>query len=324
MAKNFKTEEFKVKVPGTNFILESNKTYRIIGKVDPSSPQGYQDRGITKYEHPLNSENAIIRFNDERKIWDTGLYADSPCYARMNSEDITETVNILQKHLVPYLKTSFPEDVFENSKESNKYWDTYGFPINQNKTYSTNTPEVFFGIFTAILTGKVAPEEEQKQPRYRQLMTPFIIINSAEKSSNKQKLDFAKSKAVFNLMSGLEKDKELLVEILKYAGFKTSADTQDSILNSMFKRWIDRPTDGAKDAAYFNDAYSKFTKKKGKEELEIYRMLEKGVSKGKITYERSEYFVDDENIGANLKEAAGKINDDDKLKAKLIEIVGLS
>jgi hypothetical protein len=234
---NFKDENFEVKVPNTDFILKANKTYRIIGKKDTSAPDGFQERGITKFEHPLNGESAIVHYSKDRKLWDTGLYENSPCYAKMSSTDINKTVKTLNKHLVSYLEEVFPEGVLKDRKGSNTYWDEYSFPLNQNFTIATNTPEAFFGLWIAILHGHIAPEVNQKAPRYRELSTPYVIIDSAEKTSNKQKYDFAKSRAIAKFINSLEDNRTFLIEVLNYVKFRASEGTSDNILNSMFKQY---------------------------------------------------------------------------------------
>lgn len=321
MTGKFKDENFKVVIPGTKFTLEANKTYRIIGNVDPSSPVEFQERGITKLEHPLNGENGIMRFSRDRNLWDTGLYLGSPRYSDhdVKSEDANTAVEVLNKVLVPYLKEIFPEGVLENNRADNNYWDSYSFPLNQNFTISTSTPEKFFGLWISVLHGAIAPDGEQKKPRYRQLSTPYVIVNTAEKTSNKQKIEFNRSKAISNFILALEEDKKFLIEVLNYSGFRASSGTSDNILNSMFSTWVGKK-EGSKNAKYFNKNFKTFKTEEGREELEIYKILDKGVKNNIITFSRSEYFLGETSIGNNIKEAAKKINTNDELKGTLLEL----
>ena len=322
MKKNFKELEFGVKVPGTDFVLRANKTYRIIGRTDESAPDGYKERGITKYEHPLNGQNGVMHFDSQRKLWDTGLYNASPCYSKVKPEEIEETVKALDKNLKPYLEQIYEEGVFENNRGSNKYWDSYKFGLNQNLTISTNSPENFFGLWTSLLHGAIAPEDEQKNPKYRELGTPYVLVNSAEKSSNKQKNTFAKNEAISSFIAGIKKDKDHLIDVLKYVGFNAASETSDNILNSTFTNWLENKNEGAKNAGYFNNAIDKFKSKSGKEELAVWNMLNKAVKKGKITHLRGEFFIGEDSIGNNLKTAAEFVNNDDKLKGQLFELAG--
>ena len=316
---NFRDTELSVKIPNTSFTLKSNTTYRIIGREDTSTPMGYRERGITKLEHPMNGESAVMSFDTNRKIWDTGLYTNSPCYSKVkDSEQISETVEKLTKYLVPHLINILPEDAL-SYKSSNNYWDSYSFPMNQNLTISTNTPEKFFGMWIALISGKVAPEDDQKNPVYRENGTPYIIINSKEKADRNTSLKFEASKATFNFMKLLDKNKETLIDILTYSDMKAGLKTEDSILNSQFINWIGNKTTGLKKAQNFNQTVEKFDTPKKREELEIWKMLKKGVSKGEIKLHRSEYFVGDVKIGNNLKVAAKTVNEDKKLKILVTE-----
>lgn len=322
MIGKFKDENFKVVIPGTKFTLEANKTYRIIGNVDPSSPVEFQERGITKLEHPLNGENGIMRFSRDRNLWDTGLYLGSPRYSEhdVKADDATKAVETLSEKLVPYLEEILPVGVLANNRSDNNYWDSYSFPLNQNFTISTSTPEKFFGLWVSILHGAIAPDGEQKKPRYRNLSTPYVIVNTAEKTSNKQKIAFSRSKAISNFMLSLEDDKDFLIEVLNYSGFRASAGTSDNILNSMFSTWISSKKEGSKNAKYFNNSFKRLKTEEGKEELEIFKILEKGVKNNTITFTRSEYFLGETSIGTNIKEAAKKINTNDKLKGALLDL----
>lgn len=322
---NFKKKTFKVKVPNTNFYLESNKTYRIIGKVDPSAPIGFQERGITKLEHPMNGEDALVRFDSRRNLWDTGLYEGSPCYSTIQDQkQITDTVKVLKENLIPFLKESLPEGAL-SQKSDNKHWDSYMFPLNQNLTIATNTPESFFGLWTALLTGAIAPEADKNAPRYRELTTPYVLVDRQEKASNEQKLAFTKAIATKNfvnlLLSDNKKDKAHLVDVLNYVDFRAVLDTEDSILNSQFNHWIDNKKSGLKNAEYFNTAFDRFSTEDGKEELEVYKLLKKAVKNNKVVYDRGEYFLGEDSLGNNLKEAGKIINDNDNLKSKLLEVI---
>lgn len=311
-------ENFKVRIPNTEFYLESNKTYRIIGKKDPSSPKGFQERGITKFEHPLNGESAIAVYNGQRNLWDTGLYESSPCYGREQRLG-EENVKIFNEYLIPKLKEVFPDGAL-SPKSDNKYWDSYRFPLNQNLTVATNTPESFLGLWFALIGYTVAPEEMQDYPIYREMKTPYLIVDRKERSSNEQNNKFEKSKSIASFVHMLQEDRETLISILNYVGFRASKDTEDSILNSQFMNWLENKQDSLNNAKNFNEAVKRFSGEKGLEELEIYNTLDKGVKNKKIRYERSEYYIGDKSIGNNLKESAKLVNGDDSLKEALFNL----
>lgn len=311
-------ENFKVRIPNTEFDLETNKTYRIIGKVDPSSPRGFQERGITKFEHPLNGEDATVVFLANRNLWDTGLYEDSPVYAKDRSVG-KENVEKFKKHLIPKLESMFPEGAL-SPKADNTYWDSYKFPLNQNYTVATNTPEAFLGLWFALIGYTIAPEDMKDYPIYREMRTPYVIIDRKEKSSNQQRLSFEKSKAVGNFINYLEKDKQFIIDVLEYSGFRASEKTDNSILNSQFLNWVENKKNSLQVAKNFNSAIERFSTELGREELETYKTLNKMISEKKVKYERSEYYLGEESLGANIKEAAKRINEDDSLKERLFNL----
>lgn len=311
-------EDFKVRIPGTEFDLESNKTYRIIGKVDPSAPRGFQERGITKFEHPLNGEDARAVFLENRRLWDTGLYEDSPLYAKDKNVG-KENVEKFKKHLIPKLESIFPDGAL-SPKSDNTYWDEYKFPLNQNFTVATNTPESFLGLWMALIGYTVAPEDMKDYPIYREMRTPYVIVDRKEKATNEQGLKFEKSKAIGNFILYLEKDKEFLIDVLNYSGFKASDKTDDSILNSQFLNWIENKHNSLGTTKSLNENIEKFSSELGREELQVYKMLNKAATNKTLRQERGEYFIGDVSLGSNIRESAVMVNNDDHLKEQLFTL----
>ena len=115
-------------------------------------------------------------------------------------------------------------------------------------------------------------------------------------------------------------DKELLVDICNYIGFKLSATTSDKIAVSQFNNWITNTQDALQNVADFNKNIEYFTDSKNKEELEIYKQFNKALKDGIITVtSRGEYFLKDESLEFNKKTAAAKINSNKALKKTLLE-----
>ena len=308
-------KDFSVKVPGIDFELESNKTYRIGGRVDSASPDGWKEQGISKFQHPLNSEGAIVRFDAERNVWDTGLYKSSPCYARYPQLG-EENQKIFEEFLLEDLKLTMPDDAF-SPKANNKYWDEYSFPINQPLTIRTSTPQNFLGMWFALLHYTVAPKEKENFPIYREMRTGYTVVDIKEKSSNKQKSEFEKSKATSKFVNLLESDKKsdkvFLEKLMDYVGFKGNIETEAGILNSQFNYWINNKKESHKNASYFNQTFERFSTEEGREELEIYNNLKDCMKTGSVTFNRSEYYLGEESLGNNLKEADKVVNSDKNL-----------
>lgn len=326
-------EDFSVKVPGTDFTLRSNTTYRIEGRIDSEAPIEFQREGFSKIPHPLNYEDAKITFDPNLLIWDTGLYEDSPCYSNVNKEEVKKTVETLKKYLVPSLEKQLPAGSLDyNSEGYNEkgfpkiqYFDNYKYPINQKTNVTTNTPKDFFGVWAALLSKTVAPEEEQKKPAYRNLRTPFIIIDRKEKASTKQKHEFEKANAQKNLlllaMSENKKDVDFVIDVLDYVGLKGVNKTEPSIMVSQFNQWINNKTESLQNAKKFNKEVVRLATDEGREELYIYKQIRKALRESKITETRGEYFLKGKSIGRELKQAAKTVNESDNLKQLLSEIL---
>lgn len=320
----FTDRKIAVKIPGTDFVLESNKTYTIIGRVDESSPPEFQEQGITKIPNPLNSFNATVDFDDTLKVWDIGTYESSPCYRGVKPEQVKDTVKQLTEELLPELFLLEPEDNF-SYKSNNSYFDEYKFNLIENLKISTTTAKNFFGLWIALITGTVAPEENQKNPKYRQLRTPYVLIDRKEVATSSQKNKAIQSDAIFEFMTLLRSEKkqkrELLFDVLAYSGLKVNTTTEDTILNTQFTNWIEAKAKGAKNAQKFVDNAKYFSTEEGEDELEVYKLLLDAKKKNSIVERRGDFYIGENNIGPNLKESAKKILQNRDLLNELQEVV---
>lgn len=322
--KSFEELKFSVVVPGTKFELESNRSYRIMGRATSSSPREFKERSMTKVRNPLNTEAVYPLFDAKREVWDTGLYINSPCYAKVSTEEKKKTISTLETNLIPHLEQDLPEGALSH-RESNKYFDSKPLMhVTEPLTVMTNTPQSFYGLFIAIAKGIIAPEKESGNPRYEETATAYKIMNKAEKVDNLQKLDLEKSKATANflnlLISGKGKDKELLFDILDYVGCRVSKTTSDEILNAQFKNFLNNKKNSIKTAETFNETYKTFKSQKGSQQLHIYKVLKECADKNILTLDRGDYYIKDDNIGASLKEASKAVSSSKVLTAKLMDL----
>lgn len=321
----FTDQKISVKVPGTSFTLESNKSYTILGRVDESSPAEFKEQGISKIPHPLNSQNATVDFDDTLKVWDTGTFDSSPCYRTVtNKEEVKNTVKELQDKLLPELYKIEPEEHYDY-KSNNSYFDEYKFPLIENLKISTNTAKNFFGLWVALVSGAVAPEEESKNPKYRMLRTPYVLVDRKEVANSAQKNKHHQSTAIYNFMNFLNSDKkekkELLFDILAYSGLRISTKTEETILNTQFTDWIEGKANGAKNAKTFNENAEYFSTTEGQDELQAYNMLLKAKKLNLIVERRGDFYIGENSIGANLKESAKKVLQNSELLNKLEELL---
>lgn len=319
----FIDKKIAVKVPGTDFVLESNKTYTVIGRVDESSPVEFKEQGITKIPHPLNSYNATVDFDSTLNVWDTGTFESSPCYRGIQPNQVKETVKQLKENLLPELFILEPEGNYDY-KASNSKFDNYSFPLIENLKISTATAKNFWGLWIALISGTIAPEKNQKNPKYRELRTPYVLIDRKEVATSGQKNKATQSDAIFNFMSLLkdkkEQKRELLFDILSYTGLKVSTKTEDTILNTQFTNWIESKSNGTKNAENFVKNVNYFSTTKGEDEMEVYKLLIKAKKDNLIVEKRGDNFLGKNNIGPNIKESAKKVLESTPLLKELQEI----
>lgn len=319
-------KDFQVKVPGTNFILKSNSTYRIEGKVSEHSPLEFQKAGFTRIPDKKFGAQVSVKFDPKRKIWDTGFYENSPCYisTRTKKEEVIKTVETLKKYLLPHLEESLPEGAL-SQKSTNTYFDDYRENINQKNTYNTYEPLHFWMLWNAFLDYVIAPVDEQKKPVYRDAMisTPFVIYDGSKKRNQEQDDTFEKAKATSTFMSKLlsdkPADKELLIDVSNYVGFKIGSKTDDKVAISQFENWVTNKQKSRQNVSQFNKKMEYFSKTKNKEELKLYNSVKIALKEGIITKDREELFLQGESLGMDAKKAAQTLNTNKALKKTLLE-----
>lgn len=319
-------KDFSVRVPGTNFTLSSNSTYRVEGKVSTHSPKEFQEAGFTKIPNPFSPEQAKVKFDQIRKVWDTGFYENSPCYLKnkISKDDVKEIVKTLNENLVPELEEFLPEGSL-SPKESNDYFDDYKYEINQKNNYTTNTPLEFWGLWNALIDYVVAPVDDQKKPIYRDAMisTPFVIYDGTRKKNQEQDNTFEKIKSSSTFMTMLTSkkpsDKELLVDVCNYVGFRLSDKTADKVAISQFENWISNSQNAKQNVSQFNLNIDYFSSSKNKEELNLYSAVKNALKEGLITKDREELYLAGQSLGMEIKGAAKIINTNKELKKTLLE-----
>lgn len=321
---------FKIKVPGTNFYLESNQTYRIEPRIDSSAPyattkDGKRTQLPITIPNGMSSVAAYVPYDSIRKVWNTGLYKTSPCYSKLSKEEVDETIELIEKYLLPELELSFPKDALV-PPGSNEVFDDYRFKVFPKRTYSTNTAIEFFHLWIAFLSDVIidSKQSEDKSTEIRSKRIPFAIFSKGEKVKGEASIEFEKSKATSKFITLLESEKdhekELLIDVLNYIGLSANSKTDSKLINSVFTNWINNKDNSSKNVTVFNDMIKYFSTEEGEEEMAIYKGLLEGKKQNTISRSRGDYFIGSENIGSRLKEAAKKINKDNNLKELFQEL----
>lgn len=325
-------EDFKVRIPGSDFYLKSNTTYRVENRVDMNapvakSPTGEQVRLNYKFPDPEgNSENTFMPFDRERNIWDTGFYETSPCYRRQPNytEEAKKTVEILKNYLLPELEIVLPEGALSHAY-TNRHWDEYFKKIKADHVYATDTPEGFLTLWMAFLSGTVVSLDQKSSPRANFLQTPFIIHDRNEKINTDARKglerDLAKAKFLSLMSSEHDHEKEFVIDVLDYLNFKVNKKSDITVLNTLFNNWVQNKDTATKNAEVFNRTIKEFSTEEGKEELEIFKMLKKGLSEGTVIKENGKFLLEKTPIGTTLKQAAKEVNKKKDLKSKLLQVI---
>ena len=77
--------------------IKEDSIYTITGKLDKNAPSGFVKEGTTKLPSLGIMNTVVCNFVITNKatnqgVYDTGLYVESPCYAKMPKADVEERV----------------------------------------------------------------------------------------------------------------------------------------------------------------------------------------------------------------------------------------
>lgn len=326
-------DDFQIKVPGTDFIIQSNSIYEIVSKLDTSAPEEFKKMKTTKVINPELTTSFSPPYNSALGVWDLGLDKNSPCLYGMDKDVVSKHLALTQKYIVGPIErikgvgylNPIPRKVSEVIKKENEGegLDYHKITLGLEMFFDTKKPTDLLDLYLAILSGQLAPKEEEYARQWDG--ADFAVENKREQTDQLEKAQFKKDRAIAKMHKFLEEDKSYLVDILNYVGVKISDKSTDQTIGSFFRKWIDNTASRSGDNAdYFLKVVDRFSKQDDTGELYTWNVLNDLVKKGDITMRNNQYYIDGESLGANLRTVAEQTIKDKKLKEIIFEKALLS
>lgn len=324
--------DFSIKVPGVDFTLSSNQVYHIREVSDANAPDGYQKAGISK--HPLPGIEQGIIVPHDGMSWNTGFNSKCLCYKK--EAKAKEILIKVEKNLIPELEDLVEGNLLGIKSDSNELFDDFipfngtgfgedvsRFKIKGGNMFNTSDPLEFLALWWALISKQVMPKGKDGDPKYKECS--FLLEDKQKTTTISQDREFDKSMAVSTFMSIVtgktnKKKLTLLENVLEYVGLSISVeDLDERPLVATFNRWCEKGGYNNENAVAFNEKWEKFSDPKAEEELVTYIKLLKDIKSGKVNVERTEIFLEGQNLGSDKKSAARKIVNDQELhKAFLV------
>lgn len=311
-----------------SFDIIVGNTYEVIGKKDYSAPDGFQMHETTKFLIPGIKEIRSVPYDENSRRWDTGFEEHSPCNAKIPRDQRKVLVDTYIKNIKkPYeawcnKSTEATEDDFWGGNDKIKA-KPYFYEVYTGKTFDTKKPSDLFDLFIALKQGVICKKGE-KDPSLKS-SAKYCIRDREQAVSLKEEKASNKAEAIFTFMTLLNAldpkkvDDDTLYTVLEWLQFTSVRNTDKEALKSLVLKRFEDPKTGYETCDRFLEAYN-LTKNDGmREEMEMFSIVTRLNHKGVFEYKRSQYFLDGDSIGSNLKGIAKKALDNPTVKARLID-----
>jgi hypothetical protein len=299
-------EKLSIKVHG--FDILSDTIYKVVPKLDTQAPDGFIAHETTKILNPeIGTSVPMAVWDEDRGVWDTGLHENSKILVRLYPEPKSraEVLKGLKKFIIDPVEAIKGRGVLSHiqPKGEESFWDNNSTNLVKDLTFSTSNPMDLLSIYSAVLHGNLAPKEMEESPIFRN-KAQFAVQNIEQVVDLKQRKDLEKNEAIGLFFTMLTQNKEDLLVILDYLGIPSTNNPDKAALNSVFTEWLNNKENGYQNASIFVETYEFFQSKDGKEELKIFSTLKDLLRKQVIKRKMGAIYLDDLDLGANLKLAA--------------------
>lgn len=304
------------------FNVRKDALYQVMPKMDSEAPDGFKDYKTTKVINPDISNllpGAI--FDRSKNAWDTGFYVDSRALMKAvpNVTERTKLVKDLDKLIVKPIEAMQGKDRLSAKPDNNAYWDNFVVDVAKDKIFNTEKPEELLQLYLLLLHKQIIPSHLESHPEYKMSGAQYSIVDKEDAVDRKLQTEMETMEANGLFYGMMNTKKPDLLMLLDYLGLPVSGDPDNSVLVSMFSRFLKDKTDGFQNAKMFIKGHKKFMTEDGENEVYFHSKLKQLFTKGKVKQRKGEIWFEDEMIGNSFKLAAAAILADKELQKKLLE-----
>lgn len=303
-----KNTDEKLKIVVHGFDILSDTIYKVVPKLDTQAPDGFIAHDTTKILNPeIGTSVPMAVWDGDRGVWDTGLHENSRILVRLypDSKARAEVLKGLKKFIIDPVEAIKGRGVLTHiqPKDEDSFWDKASTNLVKDLTFSTSNPMDLLSLYSAVLHANLAPKSMEEDPTFRN-KAQFAVQNIEQVVDLKQRKDLERNKAIGLFFTMLTQNKEDLLVILDYLGVPSGDNPDEAALNSIFTEWLNNKENGYQNASIFGETHKFFETKDGKEELKIFSTLKTLLRQGAIKRKMGAIYLDDLDLGANLKLAA--------------------
>lgn len=303
-------------------VIKTNSVYKVTNKPDPNAPSGFIKEGTTKLPSAGIGNSVPVRFEITNKakgtgVFDTGLYAESPCYSTEDLKKVKEKVDILNKAIVEPYERKHGRGILNHKNED--FWQDFGVDLFEGRYFVTSNVDDLLDLYIAMSGFELAPKTKEGDPRFNEAQ--FCIEDKEEVRSirDTRANNIVECLTIYGTL--LNKNPKKLYNILRYIRLVGVSDNiEKNTLNALFYEWLNKTDENPKTFMY---TYDLTQEEETTDVVDLYVIVHKLVNKGVITRGISgDYNYDGTDLGADLKLVAQNLNsnkDLQEIKISLLE-----
>lgn len=288
-----------------NFLVEKGKTYEVIGKKDPDAPEAFKKFNTSKYLIPGIGEHRSINFDNDKRMWDTGFYADSKVNGKISgsSSDRTETVNLFNKLVKEPYEKKYRVSLEPTSE--NDFFDNYTYHLYKGRIFNTEDEQDMLDLYFALQNGRVCAVDE-KNPTFKNDARYCVKNREREITMAQERAEMKmESLAAFsNLLKLDPKTDDRLFTILSWLNLPDLRDSDSDAIKKTVLMHFEDPRLGVDFSERFLKVYEDSQTEVGARKLEYFTMAQELFRARVIEFKKQEYFLNGKRIGASMKEVA--------------------
>lgn len=281
--------------------------YEITPRFDADAPDGYKNKGTTKILSSKTGRNShSATFHPLVKVWDTGLFKESPMYANYTEDEKDNLMEKVQELIVEPFEKMYGEGKLDHKDENSPFWnyqDKSSFNVDtyNGRIFNTDNVRHRLELFIMLSTKTLVPKDKEDDASFD--TAQFCIENRDEVKSQKESdslMEVEVMGAFYDILTKTSK-RDL---ILNYIGISIPTKAKKEVVATVFKTYIENKQHSHQNKKIFLETYKKSNTKDGLQELGYYREIQSLYKKGKIIKEGEYLFIGEEKLGNSLKEAA--------------------
>jgi len=302
-------------------LIEPNTVYQIESKTpDASAPEVYRDpRYNSSKERMPGVGNTLYLTQSDTGFFDASTVFNQDERIKNNWTERAKKADELYQAFAAPLKTQiFDIEKIRNSTDDeffDKHYESRRFAVTiaEGLQFNTSIPIERFKLYIAIIEGALSMkgkrDEDEKKLGLKDETDNFhkdaqySYVSISKRKTKLQEVAKLETETLYKFIDLLRKDKQTLINVLKYINVPAIDSMNDLDLQTLYKKNIETSRDKLK---YLSETFTEIDKKdsKFKEKIDIIEKLKTKLGKELVVKNGSNFYYGDTSLGSNYKSVA--------------------